>query len=275
MTATREAPETSGAIDAVVYAIGDRLDGLPLAAMLDIDGTLSPIAPTPAEATIPAETRKTVSALIQLRGVTVALVTGRTVQDARRMAAIRDAWIIGNHGYELGAPDGTVTVHEGARQYEKVVAEAANTLSQLQARGAFVELKRWTLSFHYRTADPGLAPALVGAAIDTATRLGLRAIQGRKVVDIRPPLDVNKGTATIEFASRGALDPGGSVMYAGDDSTDEDAFRALRALGPRPVTLRVAAADEAPRETAAELTLGSTDAMRELLQWLAARRARA
>lgn len=270
MTTTRDAPDS---IEAAVDAIGDRLDGLPLAAMLDIDGTLSPIAPTPAEAAIPPATKEAVRGLIALRGITVALVTGRGVQDARRMAGIRDAWIIGNHGYELGAPDGTVTVHEGAQRFEKVIAEAASALSQLQARGAFVELKRWTLSFHYRTADPGLAPALVGAAVDTATRLGLRAIQGRKVVDIRPPLDVSKGTATIEFASRGALEPGGSVMYAGDDSTDEDAFQALRALGPRPVTVRVAAADEAPRETAAELTLPSTDAMRELLCWLAARRA--
>jgi trehalose-phosphatase len=209
--------------------------------------------------------------------VTVALVTGRSAEDAQRMAGLKGAWTIGNHGLELLAPDGRASAPDNALRYEAAIADAARQLTRnYPIPGALVENKRFTLSLHYRLVDPALVPELLEGARALAAKLGLRVTEGRKVLELRPPIDVNKGTATREFASRlGALENGGSVFYAGDDRTDEDAFRELRVAGSRAVTVRIAPADERPRDTSAELTLASTDALRELLQWLAARRGRA
>jgi alpha,alpha-trehalose-phosphate synthase [UDP-forming]/trehalose-phosphatase len=268
---------TSAEVEGLVDRIAGRLDGTPLAVMLDLDGTLAPIAPTPAHATVSIATRNAVQALTTLPGVTVALVTGRSAQDAQRLAGLRDAWTIGNHGLEVLAPDGSTSAPADAREFEKVVDEAAGRLaSRFPIPGALIENKRLTLSLHYRLVDPALVPELLSGAKAIADELGLRITEGRKVLEMRPPIEINKGTATREFASRlGALGNGGSVFYAGDDRTDEDAFRELRCAGARAVTVRIAPADERPRETSAELTLASPDALRELLQWLAARRGRA
>jgi trehalose-phosphatase len=242
--------------------------------LLDVDGTLSPIAPTPAEASIPAATRDVVRSLARARGVSVALVTGRAAVDAHRMAQMDDVWIIGNHGYELRAPDGSVSAPDEAERYRDAVVQAGRDLTDLAEPGAFVENKGWTLSFHYRLVDPARASAVVDRALAVGERLGLSAVKGRKVLDLRPPLTVTKGTSARDFASRlGALEESGSLIYAGDDRTDEDAFQELRSAAPRAVTVRVVPSDEDPRETLAELEVPSTDAMRELLQWLAARRA--
>lgn len=265
-------------VDAVVAAIGDRLDGSPLAVLLDVDGTLAPIAPRPADAHVPAAMREALRRVIDLPGVALALVSGRSVEDAWRVAGIAGAWVIGNHGFELRTPDGQASALADVRPYESAVAEAARLLTSGPAvPGALLENKRWTLSLHYRLVDPQQAPALIAHARGVAADLGLRVTEGKKVVELRPPLDVNKGTASVALAQQlGALAHNASAVYAGDDRTDEDAFRALRSHGPRPVTARVMAGgeDRAHEPTDAEFSLASPDELRLLLEWLAARRAR-
>src|ERR1051326_1369447 len=78
----------------------------PLVVLLDVDGTLAPIAPTPAEARVPDETRRAVAALVALAGVHVALVTGRIATEGLDMLAVDGLWAIGNHGAERRTPDG-------------------------------------------------------------------------------------------------------------------------------------------------------------------------
>ena len=61
------------------------------------------------------------------------------------------------------------------------------------------------------------------------------------MIEIRPPVSVDKGTAVVALARRlGALTPGASLLFAGDDVTDEDAFRALRSTGVGAITIQVA-----------------------------------
>ena len=247
-----------------------RLDGDPLAVMLDVDGTLSPIAPRPEDAIIPEATKRALAALAVRPGVHVALVSGRAARDAQRMAGTDNVWVLGNHGIELITPDGDVTADPRAEPYRPAMAQVAQTLRGLTApiRGVLVEDKVWTLSVHYRLAGDGVAGRLKGVMEELARRHGLRLTAGKKVIELRPPVQIDKGTAALALARElGALSADASLLFAGDDVSDEDAFRALRERLSHAVTVRVAGA-EPDRPTAAEFTLPDTEAMRELLEWL-------
>jgi trehalose 6-phosphate phosphatase len=138
--------------------------------------------------------------------------------------------------------------------------------------GATLEDKRWSLTLHYRTvADHAGVLALGRAARAAAARHALDVRRGKKVFELRAPVRVDKGTAVLRLARElGADAPGAAALYAGDDVTDEDAFRALRAGLPSAVTVRVAADDaDAARDTSAEFTVLGLPAFREVLARLA------
>lgn len=252
-----------------IAQIGGRLDASPLALMLDIDGTLAPIAPTPGLAHVPSAARLVLERLTSLPGIVVALVSGRAAENARRMIAVPGAWIIGNHGYELMSPDGDCVVRSEAATFEASMAEAARRLAGIELiEGALLENKRWTLSVHYRNVQRGVA-GLENRVRGVAADLGLRVTDGKKVVELRPPVDVDKGTAALEFAMQHGAIPDGAAFYAGDDRTDEDAFRALRGTGSA-VTLQVGPEESA--HTDAELILPSPAELHRLLGWLMQRR---
>jgi trehalose 6-phosphate phosphatase len=257
-------------------AVGARLDGSPLAVMLDLDGTLAPIAPRPQDARVPEATRAVLRELVGMPQVHLALVSGRSAGDAAWVASVEGAWVLGNHGAESRSPSGDIAADEAVRPYEASVSRAARALGRIEAstEGAILEDKRWTLSLHYRLVDPAAVPALLTVAREVAEATGLRVTEGKKVIELRPPVDIHKGTATVAFADRiGANAPDGAVLFAGDDRTDEDAFRALRRRKESAVTVRVAGAGDDPIDTNAEFALESPEALREALHWLAARRA--
>ena len=275
MTAPRRI--TSDTAEQVLYG---RLDGQPLILLLDVDGTLAPIAPAPDRAEVPPETQEVLRRLIVRDDVVVALVSGRAARDAARLAGVSGVWVIGNHGFERQEPDGDATPVEAVVPFGDAIANAARELALLEPRipGTFVENKRWTLSVHYRQVDPSSEGAVIQESRAVAGRLGLRVSEGKKVVELRPPVEVNKGTASVALADRlGGFGAGASVAYVGDDRTDEDAFRALRRRSSRVVTVRVlptgASAVESEPETEAEFVVASTDELRSILAWLAARRA--
>ena len=269
---------TSPAVDAeeLLRAAGTRLDGSPLALMLDIDGTISPIAPTPAQAHVPVETREALRRLVQIPAVHVALVTGRAVGDAQRMVMVDGVSILGNHGLEISLEGRPAAPVPAARGAEEIMARARGMLAPLvrATPGAFVEDKRLTLSVHYRQARPDQAQALVALALDVARVLGLRATEGRRVVDLRPSLRIDKGTAVVEFAERvGAVADDASLLFAGDDRTDEDAFASLGARAPQAVTIHVEGdSGEQSPGTAAEFRLAGPLELGRLLRLLLKRR---
>lgn len=270
---------TQHAVDATAFAaaVDGRLDGTPLAVLLDVDGTLAPIAPRPQDARVPAETRAVLHELVGLPGVHLALVSGRSASDAAWVASVDGAWVLGNHGVELRSPDGEITADELVRPWEAAITRAARALTRIadSTEGAILEDKRWTLSLHYRLVEEPAAVALIAVARDVADATGLRVTEGKKVVELRPPVDINKGTATVTLARKlGALTARASLLFAGDDRTDEDAFRALRERKADCITVRVvgATAHEAGVDTDAEFAVASPDALREVLRWLADRR---
>jgi len=250
--------------------LGNRLAGSPLIIMLDIDGTLAPIAPRPQDTVMPQGTRRAVATLASRPGVHVALVSGRGAADARRLVSVGNSWVIGNHGLEVADPQGETEIAPEAEPYRGAIAQASLKIASAVTHvvGVTLEDKTWTLSVHYRLADDAVVPRLKAAIDAIAHQHGLRVTQGKKLFELRPPVDVHKGTAVLALARRlGGLVPGTSVVFAGDDQTDEDAFRILREHGPEPVTVRVGEADI---PTAAEFRLPDPEAVRRFLEWLVA-----
>lgn len=253
------------AVGAIAY---DRLAGRPLVLMLDIDGTLAPIAPHPALARVPDETRRLIASLVTRPQVSVALVSGRAAHDARRLVGVANLWTIGNHGAELMNPDGEIAVDAQVAAYGEPMARVATALTTLlhPLRGVLVENKTWTLSVHYRLADDGILPRLLSIVNDVVARNGLRLTEGNMVLEIRPPVPVDKGTAIYRLAGElGALKSGASLFFAGDDITDEDAFRTLRTKCPHAVTLQVGGRSD----TSAEFRVASPDDVRAVLERIA------
>jgi trehalose-phosphatase len=242
----------------------DRLAGRPSVVMLDVDGTLAPIVLHPTLAAVPAETRRVIAALAARPNVSVALVSGRAAHDARRLVAVENVWTIGNHGAELMDPNGEIAVDAEMVRYGPQIARVARALEALLAplRGVFLENKGWTLSVHYRAADDAIVPRLRAAVEGEVARSGLRMTLGKKVFEVRPPVRIDKGTAVFTLARElGALGDDAALLFAGDDATDEDAFRILRSRVPRAVTVRVGGEPA----TAAEFTVASNEDMYALL----------
>ncbi len=184
------------------------------ALIFDVDGTLSPIAPRPELAVVPDETR---AELRRLAGsyLLVACLSGRAGDDARRLVGVPEIEVVGNHGLELSPH---------APAYAERMAYFRDEI------GLPVEDKGLTLSYHYRDAeDEAAARAELEVVAERAAADGLIPGWGRKVLEIRPPVEANKGTAVQELLARAGAS--GAGLYAGDDATDLDAFAGLRAAG--------------------------------------------
>src|SRR5437763_571741 len=146
----------------VSSGLAARLAGAPLAVFLDIDGTLAPIAPRPDAARVPPETLAVVAELTNLSDAHVAVVTGRSVADARRMVPVDHVGIVGNHGFEILSDDGKMIITPEAHAFRESLKFAAQRLMDLEERypGVVVEDKRWTISAHYRLASRDVVPEL-------------------------------------------------------------------------------------------------------------------
>ena len=230
-------------VDAVVAACMDVLRQTPSAVVTDIDGTISAIAPTPAEAMVDPGA-KAALALLAERLAVVAVVSGRAPQDGAAMVGLPELIYVGNHGLERVAR-GTPWTHPLAAAAQPAIA-AALTEIESAARAAadvpwlLVENKGVTGTIHDRLASDQIAAValLEPLARAAATRHALRLTLGRMIFEVRPALAVNKGTAIRELAEDLGLR---GIVFFGDDVTDVDAFRALRELrqAGEAATLRV------------------------------------
>jgi trehalose 6-phosphate phosphatase len=237
----------------VVGTFLERLAEDPEAAalLLDVDGTLAPIVERPELATVPEETRAELERLVDRYGL-VACVSGRPAKDAARIVGVDRIRYVGEHGLEL---------HPEAAAWTARLAAFAATVDRPTEPG-----KELTLSFHYRGAeDEEAAEAYLREVAERAVEEGLRPRWGRKVLEIRPPIAADKGTAVRDLLEQAELD---RALYAGDDATDLDAFRGLDGLE---VAVRVAVvSDEAPTDLgrAADILVGGPDKLLDLLRQL-------
>lgn len=251
-------------------AVAVRLGGTPLSILLDIDGTLAPIAPRPDQVKVPADTCKALEQLIDIQDAHVAIVTGRSVHDGRRIVPLARLGVIGNHGFEVLGETGEVISEPAALSYLESMRKAVTRLAPLEkeVQGVVLEDKHWTISVHYRLAARPAIAGLTDKVHSVAKDLGLKVTRGKEVLELRPPLDVNKGTAAVLWVQRLGMSPSASVLYIGDDRTDEDAFRELRATFPKAVTIRVGDPDHG-ETTSAEFRLETPAEVKDFLVALA------
>ena len=247
-----------------------REDPASVAILTDIDGTLAPIVPTPDMSEVPEELRGLLRELAG-RYLLVAGISGRKTQDALDLIGLDEMVYFGNHGFEI-LRDGEVEVIPDALPYfERVQELERRSKEELAPLGAFVEEKGITASIHYRNVPPEIGERSVRFVKAEGERLGLRVTVGRGVVEARPPIRADKGTAVRalveEYRPRRA-------MFLGDDTTDLDAFRELAALreeGTLEEILRVGVrSDEGPPEivTEADIVVDSVEGVGEVLRVL-------
>jgi trehalose 6-phosphate phosphatase len=221
------------------------------ALLLDVDGVLAPIVDAPHEAVVPEETRVELRRL-NARYALVACISGRAGTDARRIVGLDELVYVGEHGLEL--------VPEAAAWSERLLRFAATVDWE------DVERKPLTVTFHYRRAEnEGEALRLLEAVATRARAEGLVTRFGRKVLELRPPIGAHKGTAVLHLLGERGLE---RALYAGDDTTDLDAFRALAGL-ELGIAVAVGSA-EGPAELreAADVVVGSPAELLELLRAL-------
>jgi len=241
------------------------------AILLDVDGTLAPIVRHADDAVVPEQTRQLLIPLARAYAL-VACVSGRRAADARRMVALGNVTYVGGHGTELlragwtephvdpALEDWTRRIRDFARDAERRELRALRVRSE--DKGAIV-------AFHWRgSPDEDAARAAVDAVAVQAESAGLRTHWGRKVLEVRPPVRIDKGAGIKALLAGADLD---AALYAGDDRTDLDAFRALaelRAEGALESVVRVAVrSEESPSELAAEADaeVEGPEGVRELL----------
>ncbi len=231
--------------------------------LLDYDGSLTPIVPHPQDAWLSEEMRETLMKLA--KRCTVGVISGRGLEDVRKRVAIDGIYYAGSHGFEIEGP-GVKMEYEKALDFIPVLDEVEESLRRTLAsvEGALVERKRFSIALHYRNVpdkDIHLVETAANEVIEDNPKL--RKTYGKKIYELQPDIDWNKGKAIewlmdqLEITKKDA-----AIFYLGDDITDEDAFEAIKACGTG-----VVVGDE-PRKTEAHYRLGDVDDVSAFLNWL-------
>jgi trehalose-phosphatase len=231
--------------------------------ILDIDGTLAPIAATPQAARVPAKVLASLAALVG-DGWHIAVVSGRPAAQARALVPVDGITIYGCHGVE----------REGGRlprTLRALGARAARIADDAEAKirdfpGVRIERKPVGVAFHDRAATPRTRARwhrTLSAWLAGYDLRGLEVLSGKRVLEIRPA-GLGKGIVAHDWhPARRARGLDHSFVVIGDDRTDEDL---LEAFARRAVTIRVGGAHVA---TAARRRLGSPAAVATFLADLA------
>lgn len=246
--------------------IGARLAAKPAAIFLDYDGTLTPIVSDPRQATLAAGMKEAVRRLA--RCLPTAIISGRDLGDVQALVGLDSLFFAGSHGFAMAGPGGWRQDAELGKDFlpELDRAQSALAAALRDMGGAVVERKSFSLAVHFRNVrdhDAPLVEDIVGEVMSRFDRL--RCSIGKKVFDIKPLTDWDKGRAVM--ALLGHLQPGEPdvvSLYLGDDTTDEDAFRALSQGG---IGIVVRDLDDR-RRTAARFALDGTEDVERFLDWL-------
>lgn len=197
--------------------------------LLDFDGTLSPIAPTPGEARLLASTKRILRSLG--RRTDIVVISGRSASNVRKKVGLRGIEYAGDHGLEwhLSGNKGNARVSAHVRKKLSSFYRACVPLSRTY-HGLLLEKKRFTLALHYRLVSAPLCKRLAREILATLKGIDdgrdLQMLRGKKVLEVRPSIQWTKGELALRILRRYKR-PLSAVIYMGDDTTDEDAFRAL------------------------------------------------
>jgi trehalose 6-phosphate phosphatase len=198
----------------------------PLALITDFDGTISEIAPTPEEAVVHARCRHLLARLARHLSL-VAIVSGRQVTEVRRLVDLSGIIYVGNHGLCRWEGGHTHLEPSVLAHLEEIRGIAETARQRLTSPWLRFEEKDTGVSIHYRSApDPASAKKEITSLLEDLTKgVAVEVLEGRRVVELRPAVQVDKGTAVFELLRDRVV---GGAIYAGDDTTDLHAFAGLR-----------------------------------------------
>jgi trehalose 6-phosphate phosphatase len=267
-------PLADAALDGLLEPL--RRDPGRAAVLLDVDGVLAPIVLQPDDAHMPETTRRPLIEVARRYRI-VACVSGRRASDARRIVSLGSIAYLGNHGSEVLrpgsiAPEADRELQAWTRRVQGFMHDAyGEELRRLRVR---LEDKEAIAALHWRgVPDEEGAEEAIRSVAERAEAAGYKTHWGRKVLEIRPPVRIDKGAGIVSLLRDTDLD---AAIYVGDDMTDLDAFRGLGELvelGRLGAAIRVGVrSDEGPEELEreADAMVDGTDGVRELLKALVA-----
>jgi alpha,alpha-trehalase len=250
------------ALDHIQEIVGS---GNQLAISLDYDGTLTPIVSHPEKALLSDSMRQIVQTLAGLSSV--AILSGRDLNDLRQRVNLDTIVYGGSHGFDVAGPRGLrkQVATEFLPKLDIVEEELGKQLAGIP--GAQMERKRFSIATHYRNVDESEVPRVEQAVREVAARhKELRTINGKKVYELLPDVDWDKGKAVLWLLETLGLDRKKvRPIYVGDDYTDEDAFRALQRRGAGILV------SEKPRPTMASYSLKDPTEVERFLRELVAK----
>jgi len=211
---------------------------------LDYDGTLSAIASRPELAILNKRTKKLLQDLNSLCDCSVAIISGRSLKDIRKRVNVKGLIYVGNHGFEIFGPKICFKKFYFSRSlkiFKKILKSLELNFGDF--KGLIIEDKGATLSVHYRLVDDKKVEIFEKSfqimIRPYVKRQEIRVHKGKKVYEIRPPVDWNKGKAVLWLLRNRKnilKNKNANIIYIGDDTTDEDAFDVLKEMA---ITIRV------------------------------------
>ena len=246
------------------------------AVLLDIDGTLAPIVEHAADASVPESTRQLIIA-ISRRYAQVACISGRRASEARAMVSVGTIAYLGSHGAELLRSGWTeAQIDPAIAQWGPRLDEfrRESDTPELRRRRVRIEDKGPIIAYHWRGAvDEQDARAAIDAVAAHAQESALEVHWGRKVMEVRPPVRIDKGLGVRTLLGDRSF---AAALYVGDDTTDLDAFHALHDLAKEGLIERAICvgvhSNDGPLaiEEEADVVVAGTEGVRELLAALVA-----
>ncbi|REK25825.1 MAG: trehalose-phosphatase [Actinobacteria bacterium] len=217
-------PRALERIDKIREKLGERP-----ALFLDFDGTLAPLADNPSRVRMPQSTRTALRALVQK--IPVAVVSGRSAIDVRDMVGLSGVIYSGSHGQEINFPDNTRFEYPESVEHVGALDKADRLLTEEleDLEGVRVERKPFALAVYTRFAQTDEARDIARKAAESVGgSTGLRIQSTTDVLELRPPVDWDKGKAITYLL--GFL-KGGTPLFIADDDADEDGFVEARRRG--------------------------------------------
>lgn len=257
----------SDTIASALDSLGDltrQTEGKRFAVFLDYDGTLTPIVARPELAVLSDAMRATVGDLATR--CPVAIISGRDRAHVADLVGLESVYYAGSHGFDISGPDGCRMQHKGGVAAAPALQAAEEQLRERLAGvdGAAVEGKEFAIAVHYRLVQERQVPRVAEVVNSVAAEYpGLRVTGGKKIFELRPRIEWDKGQAVLWLLRALRLDLAEVCpIYIGDDLTDEDAFEALADCGIG-IVVR-----DGPRETAARYALDHPDDVGRFLKAL-------
>ena len=231
----------------------------------DYDGTLTPIVKVPSQAVLSVTMRKLLINLNHNAHGSFGIVTGREHEDINKLLGIKNVLIISNHGFRI--TDGKKTwIHPGVKRFETISKEIFIALEKAlkNYKGVLVQNKKLSLTVNYRNMSGQTLPG-IRKAVRHALKVydgEIKITSGKKVIEARPNVDWDKGKAVLKILNtKGARYRQKSIIYMGDDLTDEDVFKALDRSS---ITIHVGK----KKNSSARFFVKNTHDIQKFLEWI-------